>query len=220
MSSLYKSDEFERTTVRHFQYPPSTVPGNKSSGHRLLDELADKPQDSSGIETLLQKARDEGRREGQCAAEKVLRSDLQQVKGAVAEAIASFSTERSRYFTQVEAEVVQLALAIARRILHRETQIDPGLLMALVRAQLQELDRTTKVAIHVNPASLESWRAAFDKDQHVELVADPATSNHACRLETEMGSTNLSLDSQLGEIENGLFDLLPKLVRSHGEILQ
>jgi hypothetical protein len=42
----------------------------------------------------------------------------------------------------------------------------------------------------------------------VEVVEDAALSEHDCLLETELGTTNFGLDTQLKEVEQGFFDLL------------
>jgi flagellar assembly protein FliH len=41
-----------------------------------------------------------------------------------------------------------------------------------------------------------------------ELLGDPTLGPGNCVLETELGSTDLTLESQLKEIEQGFFDLL------------
>ena len=42
----------------------------------------------------------------------------------------------------------------------------------------------------------------------MEVKADPSVEAHNCILETELGTTELGLDAQLKEIEQGFFDLL------------
>jgi flagellar biosynthesis/type III secretory pathway protein FliH len=41
-----------------------------------------------------------------------------------------------------------------------------------------------------------------------ELSGDASLDSNRCQLETELGVTDLSLETQLKEIEQGLFDLL------------
>ena len=41
-----------------------------------------------------------------------------------------------------------------------------------------------------------------------EIVEDASVLPQSCILETDMGSTELGIETQLKEIENGLFDLL------------
>ncbi len=75
--------------------------------------------------------------------------------------LEGFARERSDYYRRVESEVVQLALAIARKILHREAQLDPHLLAGLVRVTLEKLDAATKVELHVPPHETTDWRHYF-----------------------------------------------------------
>jgi hypothetical protein len=60
-------------------------------------------------------AREEGRREGQHAAEAGLNADQQRNQARVMAALEAFRLERQKYFKDVEREVVRLALAIAAR---------------------------------------------------------------------------------------------------------
>ena len=65
------------------------------------------------------------------------------------EALKEFEDERAEYFRRVEGEVVQLALAIARKILQREAELDPTLLTALVRIALERMQCGSVVRIRV-----------------------------------------------------------------------
>ena len=58
-----------------------------------------------------------------------------------------FTRDRASYFQKVEGEVVQLALGIARKILHREAQLDPLLLAGIVRVALEKIDGATGVDV-------------------------------------------------------------------------
>jgi flagellar biosynthesis/type III secretory pathway protein FliH len=43
---------------------------------------------------------------------------------------------------------------------------------------------------------------------HVEVTEDSQLGEHDCLLETELGTANFGLDTQLKEVEQGFFDLL------------
>src|SRR5450631_3836009 len=88
---------------------------------------------------------DEQRRAITAQARQDTEREIQRVRSEIARAIADFGQQRERYFHQCEAEVVDLALAIARHIIHRETQIDPRLLAGLVNYELEQLDAATSV---------------------------------------------------------------------------
>ena len=123
-----------------------------------------------------------------------------------------FAQERAAYYRRVESEVVQLALAIARKILHREAEIDPSLLAGIVRVTLDKLDAGTKIDLHVPLREITDWRHFFacqvEGAPVPEVHEDAALASGECRIETSLGSTEVGLESQLKEIETGLLDLL------------
>ncbi len=111
----------------------------------------------------------------------------------------------------MEAEIVQLSLAIAAKILHRESQVDPTLVAALVRVAVERMREGSSVTVRVSPAQFARCKDYFGKQANmakVQVTEDPELSDHDCLLETELGVTNLGLDTQLKEVEQGFFDLL------------
>lgn len=128
----------------------------------------------------------------------------------IAELIQKFDQAREQYLRTVEHEVVELALAIAARVLRREAQMDPLLLTGAVRVALGQLANTAKVCIHVPATECDMWTEAIE---HLpNLALRPAVSpgdgmrTGDCVIETELGSVDLGIRSQLGEIERGFFD--------------
>ena len=130
----------------------------------------------------------------------------------IAGALRAFERERSEYFTRVEMEVVQLALSIAGKILHREAAVDPMLVGALVRIALTRLKDGSSVSIRTRPEEARMWREYFAASSAqtlvVTVVEDAALEPGGCVLETELGSANFSLEAQLKEVEQGFFDVL------------
>ena len=138
-------------------------------------------------------------------------SKLQAARGPIAAALDAFEMQRAEYFSRVEAEVVQLALAIAAKILHREAQVDPSLVAALVRITIEKMREGSSVTVRVGTGRSKRWKEFFAGQPsvaHVEVTEDPELSDHDCVLETELGAANFGLDTQLKEVEQGFFDLL------------
>lgn len=136
---------------------------------------------------------------------------LQAAHAPVAAAVSAFAGQRAEYFARVEAEVVQLALAIAAKILHREAQVDPMLVASLVRMAVEKLREGSSVTVRVGRGRGLRWREYFAAQQtaaQVDVVEDAALSDHDCLVETELGIANFGLDTQLKEVEQGFFDLL------------
>ena len=173
------------------------------------------------LEALLAAARTEAA----AAAETRLRAELDMKLGAeaarITAAIDGFERERKGYFARVEGEVVRLALSIAAKILHREAQVDPMLVAALVQIAVNQLRENTAVTIRVAPANAAQWRerfAAAPQWAAVAVTEDADLAPGDCVLETELGSANFSLAAQLKEVEQGFFDILAQTPRSDRRI--
>lgn len=158
------------------------------------------------------RARKEGRDEGLAQSQAEFEKRLAAEKQALVQVVREFSRERETYFQRVEAEVVGLAVAIARKILHREAQVDPLLLAGVVRVGLDNVAAGTRVRLRVHPDQVQAWQGFFSQQQDLrslpELMGDATLELGRCILETELGSTDLTLETQLKEIERGFFDLL------------
>ena len=172
--------------------------------HRLSEET----------KRAFEQGRERGRIEGQQAereAQAALSSGADERRNQqIAQIAERFTQERDRYLHQVEQEVVKLALAVAARILRREAQMDPLLLTGAVRVALGQLASSTKVRLRVPPCDLEMWRQAIALMPRLairpEVLPGDEMRTGDCLLETELGTVDLGIRSQLGEIEHGFFD--------------
>jgi flagellar assembly protein FliH len=128
------------------------------------------------------------------------------LKGAVDE----FRAHSDEYLAQVEHEVVRLALAVAERILRRELQLDPLLLSGAVRVALGQLAESTEVRLRVPAAQKEMWtemvRLMPGLSIRPEVRGDDGLGAGEAVLETNLGTVDLGVRAQLGEVERGFFD--------------
>lgn len=157
-----------------------------------------------------QAAHTTGLRDGEARARAGYEREIHECRKGVAEALAQFARQRSDYFLAVEREVVQLALAIARKILHREAQLDPMLLAGMVRVALDQLRESGQVTVRVHPAQAADLRLFFAQqmpENPPEVIEDPSLDPAGCVLETGQGKTEIGPEIQLKEIEQGLLDL-------------
>jgi flagellar assembly protein FliH len=134
------------------------------------------------------------------------------LRDTLAAAIMNFGRERQQYFYRVEGEVVSLALAVVRKILHRESQVDPLMLTGLVRVALDKMTASQNVRLRVHPTQVRAWQDYYfgrdDSPLVPEFVADATLDADQCVIETDHGITDLHIEAQLKEIEQGFLDLL------------
>jgi flagellar assembly protein FliH len=190
--------------------------GRSSAGPGTPRDAAAQGSDSSGA-AAEQKGYERGLAEGEANARAAFEESLGEARGGILETLRQFAAQREGYFQRVESDVVQLALSIARKILHREAQIDPLLLAGVVRVALESLNDGTQVRLRTNPQEILFWRDYFSRASDIspapELMGDASLAAGCCVLETELGSTQISLETQLKEIEQGFLDLLDQRPR-------
>ncbi|HEX3820785.1 MAG TPA: FliH/SctL family protein [Candidatus Sulfotelmatobacter sp.] len=163
--------------------------------------------------------REQGRQQGIAEFCKTFEDRLSEERRVIVEALSQFANDRSAYFQKVEAEVVHLSLAIARKILHREAQVDPLLLAGIVRVALEKIAGATAVVLRLNPQIAPEWQkfltAQLKPSDRPNIIEDAAQPSGHCALETSMGTTEIGVELQLKEIEQGLMDLMAARPTAH-----
>jgi flagellar assembly protein FliH len=154
-----------------------------------------------------------GAREGEIAGRNRATAELQPVIERLTRSIQEMANLRARLRREAEADVVQLALAIARRVIRREVAADPDALRGLVIAALEKLQGQEISRVKVHPSHVAAVKAGLQQAVSggvVEVVADSARELGSVIFETTRGNLDASVDSQLQEIERGLTDRLRK----------
>lgn len=155
------------------------------------------------------------REEAKAEAEERIRVERDRARDEAEERLAQrlreFELERSNYLRSVEREVVQLSLAIARKIVQREAETDPTLLGGLVRIALDRMQCGPAVRVRVAPAEAERWRKLGKNEAggaQWDVVADEQLQPTDCIVETELGTANFSFEAQLRDVEESFAQLL------------
>ena len=123
------------------------------------------------------------------------------------ETLEELQTLRAEMIRQTERQMVQLALAMARRVVHREVSIDQDLLIAMARVAIDRLGESAQVKVRLNPDDYEAagaHRVAQMAGSNVLVLADAHVSRGGCRVESDMGVADIGVDAQLQEIARAL----------------
>ena len=168
-------------------------------------------QMAAETETRERQARQQGYQEGESAAAQKAAKQVQQAIDGVARSVEEMLALRLRMRQQMEEDLVRLAVAVARRVLHRELTVDPDALLGIVKSALQKIESRELHRIRVAPADarlLEKSLAALNLPARVEVVSDSAMTRGSVIFETGRGSLDASVETQLQEIESGFTDLV------------
>ncbi len=192
--------------------------GGPASSGPAPGTLLNSPADSVQLDAVraeceqrVREARAAGAREAESAAKTRAAAEVQTALEKLAHSAADLAQLRSRLRKQAESDAVQLALAIARRVMRRELAVDPeairGLVLAgLEKLQAQEIYRVRASQRHA--AAVSKILREIAGHINIETVADGSLQPGSVIFETNHGNLDASVDSQLGEIERGLADYL------------
>ena len=151
--------------------------------------------------------RREGEAEGRNSAMKSVREELERI----AESAVALSELQPKLRKEAEFELVKLAIAMARRILHREVTADPDALRGIVATALGKLEGHEIYSIRVCPRH-EIWLREMLTNSRsrprIEVKADDSLPPGGMIFETNRTRLDVSVAAQLDEIERGLADRL------------
>jgi flagellar assembly protein FliH len=125
----------------------------------------------------------------------------------VAQTIEELGGLRQTLIQETEREMVQLALTLARRVVHREVTLDPELAAALAHVALERLGTTTPATIRLNPEdyTIVAQDSARWGGQTVTVVPDPSISRGGCLVDSAFGSVDATIETQFDELSRALF---------------
>jgi flagellar assembly protein FliH len=186
---------------------PTRAP-EPASNAKFEERLAEETRRS--FEAGRERGREEGRRAEREAQAPAAAADAERHRRQAAELVQNFNRERDSYLNTVEQEVVRLALAVAARILRREAQMDPLLLTGAVRVALGHLAATSEIRLRVPAKEADLWSETIAHLPNLPVkpivVADDGMRLGDCAVESKVGTVDLGIRAQLGEIERGFFD--------------
>ncbi|MCC7342257.1 MAG: hypothetical protein IT170_14345 [Bryobacterales bacterium] len=132
-------------------------------------------------------------------------------RAQIAATLHGAETARRELLEQADADLAKLSIAIAEKILNRQIQIDPEALQGLTRSALERLSGKTVQCVRIHPAdraAVEEALASHSTKRAIRVEPDASLSRGALLFDTDYGTLDASIATQLEEIESGLVDRL------------
>ena len=164
-------------------------------------ETAARPLTARQIEELQQQAREEGfqvgRREGLEAGKKEIRARVHELDALM----QTLAKPLEQVDAQIEQDLVQLALAVARQLVRRELKSDPGQVLAVVREAIAALPLAARnVRLHLHPEDATLVRETLsvsDNERSWNIVEDPVLSRGGCKISSDTSQIDASVERRL-----------------------
>lgn len=143
--------------------------------------------------------REEAFREGQEAALAEFEQKLLEVREL-----------RERVWRETEQDLLRLSVRLAEKILGREIKKDDKAIAGIVATALQNARQQEKLTVRVNPTDLPTVEkeignlAPTGRARFLDFIADPRVSSGGCLIESEVGTIDAQLETQLRVLERAL----------------
>ncbi|HEY0428494.1 MAG TPA: FliH/SctL family protein [Pyrinomonadaceae bacterium] len=126
------------------------------------------------------------------------------------ENILAIKAERARNFSNVEQEILRLAVKIAEKIIGEEIKLDETARGEIVLNALKHARQQEMLTVRVNAGDLpllENMREkidSFGRAKYIDFVADQAVKSGGCIIESASGTIDARLETQLRILEKAL----------------
>jgi type III secretion protein L len=161
-------------------------------------------------ETEARATREEAERAARELREAAQREGREEALSEFTELLLDARERRDAALADAERDLLRLSVKIAEKIIGREVASDPAALADIVSTALRHARQNESLTIHVNPAelaSVEAHRARLDpagRARFLDLVADPRVKPGGCVIESESGTVDAQLETQLRVLERAL----------------
>lgn len=126
-----------------------------------------------------------------------LRAELETSRRAVAAQAESFEREAGELIENAERELVRLAMVVARRVVLRELEVDPGLVVTWAREALEGAGFGTALSVSVAPDVARAVAPDAWGDLAGAVATDPHLPSGACEVRDGARTVDVSPEARL-----------------------
>lgn len=144
--------------------------------------------------------------------EKVARQ-MQSLKPAIESSVQQILDAKADWERHWERHLIRISCAIAARIVRREIRDEPEIPLTWIHETLELATSTGEMTLYLNPQDLETLRnqveslaASASPTRPARIVGDDSITLGGCRVETQFGSVDHQLETQLERIAAELAD--------------
>ncbi|WP_455209964.1 flagellar assembly protein FliH [Kaarinaea lacus] len=119
-------------------------------------------------------------------------------------AMSALSEPFAQLDQEVEQQLTELAITIARQLVRREIKTDPGQIIAIVREAILALPSATKKTyVYLHPEDMELVKtklSASEPESYWRLMEDPTLSRGDCKVMTDTSTIDATVERRLSSL--------------------
>jgi flagellar assembly protein FliH len=175
------------------------------------------PLTAGCLESIEEEARASGRAAGHAEGLAAGKAEVLRRARQLDDILASLAQPVSHLDAEVERELLDMVMVIARRLIRRELKSDPGEIVGVVREGIASLpigERQVTVQLHPEDARLvREALGGRETGPTCRIVDDPSVTRGGARISTDITIIDATLETRI----NRVFDRLLGRERQHEE---
>jgi flagellar biosynthesis/type III secretory pathway protein FliH len=204
--------EFRPMVFRQFGSVAEVAPSTQQDDESLdmlaqVDVVeAEEPIRLPDFEAIKAAAWAEGFQQGYDEGQRLAAEEQHDTGTRLSTLLQGVAADTEAFVRGLEDDVVELALAIAEKVIARETRIDPDIIVNVVRSALSEVHDATELRIRANPDDVPllepRWQEMLPRSvaEHSELIADELVERGGVIVETRIGYADSQLKTRLNQV--------------------
>jgi len=153
-----------------------------------------------------------GEASGKAIAEAAMDVRLNETAASINHRLQAIECALEAVFLDWEGRILELAMAISRRIVGEVCEVPGAAAAHVARSALKKLGAETRVMVRVNPAdftALEREKSLWARNNRkVDLVEDDSVGRGGVLIETEAGSIDARIPRMTQKVEEALAEAL------------
>ncbi|MEE1290319.1 MAG: flagellar assembly protein FliH [Spirochaetota bacterium] len=182
---------------------------------KIEDGIAEKEK------KIISEAREIGYKDGWDEGIAKANGEVERLTERMHDMINGIINKRTSIFIEAEQQIISLVLSIARKVIKVLSENQKNVVINNVIHSLKKLSTRKNIAIRVNLADLELTTQYKDKfikiaeTENIKILEDTTVDKGGCIIETDFGTLDARISSQLHEIEDKIQGMVPLQVQSN-----
>jgi len=164
----------------------------------------DRPVTARQLEDVQNLARREGFAQGQREGYEAGLKEYKDKTRCIEQIFQALERPFEQLDNEIEKQLAELAMIVARQLIRRELQIDPGQVVGVVREALAALPlaaREVRLVLAAEDATLVRDALALQgSNNQIQIVEDPVIGRGGCRVLCEASQIDATVESRLNAI--------------------
>ncbi len=182
-----------------------------------MHEGSEETGHAEGYAKGIAEGRAAGTQEGHAEALAQQQAQLAAIQQSWTQALQTWDGERREMMIDARQSLLQLAVAIGKKIVRRMPQTHPDMVVDQVNAAIDYVVRPSDVTIRIHPddraivsEALPAIVQSAEQVQHAELIDDDSIQRGGCMITYGKGSIDATLDGQLDRAVEALLPSKPR----------